>query len=728
MSKVHIPVPKAKDSRVSDRRTWHRRRLRLAILFSFIRSTASCWAWRTRRGGWRSLVVLAALLVLAGVAARYLPHRPVGGQRQSGDALVSEWREFDEAADRLDIDDMRIRLERIAALAPGNVRAEKRRASLERGLADADDQTMIVFWMRRHLMSNRIHDAADAARQRIQTVADDWQAHFILAHDAINRGLPDVAVNFLCSMPSPLANRHPLDPAGLAYGLALHARLKLDDASLRTYRATRLVPIIREPSALALEPCEQLQLLETYVYSLEDLHDYPDLLEHWPGSSLLADSLLNDTKSGVDSLIRLGRVQQSQLDIVHELVRKQKLAVKQAEPLADTLLQRLDVIWRKVRELAPRRPEGYLGTAWLGNRRGRTKEALAYLERGQEHCDDRRELIRSQARLLQKTLSAVDFLRKMEQLAAKNLQHEWMHRLVADAALAAGNFARVVDACRDARNQFPDQSWPSVLEARVLLELGQAAEALQALQACKEHLGSDAAIGELYIQALCRSGKPDEVGPFLQRLIVEGDSPSVLVSPLRAALQEGRVREAAEAADAVLKRYPKYDKDLLLTAAEVYSAAAEPQSEMAEWNTSALQTATRLCYLVQSKEPNSLEAANKLAWLQLKGFQAFDMADRAAAPLRQANQEGKLPVDMLETLGAVELTMSHFEAARRLLEKAVIENSTAGKHVHLALAYYHLQDLEEARRQLALAGSLPHSPRISQELNKASELVGNRRP
>jgi Flp pilus assembly protein TadD len=114
--------------------------------------------------------------------------------------------------------------------------------------------------------------------------------------------------------------------------------------------------------------------------------------------------------------------------------------------------------------------------------------------------------------------------------------------------------------------------------------------------------------------------------------------------------------------------------------------------------------------------------ARRIAWLQLKGLGAAELALQSAAPLQDESAAVHLTPEMGETLGAVLLANGRAEAAVAPLTRAIAAAPTRpGPYISRAAALVQLGKIREARADLDRAAALPCSPRQVLERRRVSQ-------
>ncbi len=278
-----------------------------------------------------------------------------------------------------------------------------------------------------------------------------------------------LAIEHLKAMPSPLAQRQSIGPHEIAVGMNLYRAVEMDDSSLRMYRATKLAPAVKNPLNAKLDVRQQLSLLSGYADSFQDVDTYPEVVGYWVGASRLAQNILEDSSATTDVLIGLGLVQFRQLDILVQLVRKELMPKEKAELLSEELADRLDEIWKKVREQDPKRPESYAGASATEERRGHFGKALEHLLEGEKACTDKALMLDKEARLLQKIYEPEEALRRTERLVKENPELPMIYILSAQAAVRARRFDTALDICHRVQKLKADNDWAYQLEADILI-------------------------------------------------------------------------------------------------------------------------------------------------------------------------------------------------------------------------------------------------------------------
>jgi tetratricopeptide (TPR) repeat protein len=707
---------------------------------------------------WQRWALLAAIVLLAS-AGSYTAYTYFAEKRLKAQ-ISGEWANFEQCADRLDLAGMQSALNRLELFDSARPLAQKRRRSLERGQADADDPIMMNYWINRYVVENRIPDASREARQRIVNAADDWQSNCVLAHEAYLKSVQTIqapavfglgavvadaawrqarrqeAVHFLEQLPSPLAGHQAIGIGGIRYAFYVHRLVGFDDSTLRKFRFERILPALRDTEVGRFGIDIQLELLQMYLDALqEDIRTFNGLTSFWVGSFQVAQNLMEDPKLGFDRTVRLAQLEEIQLAILGELERNRRFDHDKAVLFEAELKDRLKQIWNEVRKQDPTHPVGILGMAKIELYANRLNEAMELVDTGEQQCADdhgRLAIVQFEFQLLRKHYRYGVALERMETIAKRNEgnreQGPILHML-AQCARAAGKPQRVLEITAHAKKLAPNEYWPFKEEARVYLDRENSDAAFKALERCRQYVIQDAEIAELYVRALALTNAEGEIKALLNRLAAEAAGPQIACPALQTAVAKGYYALAGEAARALVARFPD-NRDVLLAVGTSHRALAEPQTIDDAWHVNALRIAIHAFDDLHVLEPDNLEVSEALVYLQLKGLHADDTANAAAEVLRRQNkQEGLFP-RMADTLAAVEISQMRYDEARKLLLIALRDDPTASMYVHLALAFYHLNMPADARKALSSAASFPRprTPRVSQELKVAASLIDGTTP
>jgi len=676
--------------------------------------------------GWKQRLMVGFSLGLVAGIGLFIVFSYRAKERVNGE-ITAEWKKYDGFANKLDTEGMKSCLDRLDGLKPGDPLVTSRRKALENGEGDPTDGRMVSYWMNRHWTEKRFDAAAREAAKMTVINKEDWLARCILADQALQAKKKPEALAHLDALPSPLVAKPPVTPGLVAYSLALFRHTEKDDSSLRQYRVTRIVPVLRFPDLRKEDPRLALQILDSYANAFEDLQKFPELTKYLYDALNVAEFIVDDPKMDTQSLIGLGKIQFRLLAITDYLITKETITAETAKAPVEKLLEAQMLLWAKVREQNPAVPEGYIGPAFVENRRGQARKSLEWLDQGARATNDNLEMLRVQQLFLQQIDPKAAFV-KLGEAVDRNPKSEAVWRMVADTAMKSQREDLALIASREARKLAPNERWAAVLQAQLCLDREKFGEAKEALANLKHLIMKDPEVTGLHARYLCQSGLRSEVGPFLEQLADETPSIAVATPAMRACLNAGHTVLVSEAAQKIDERFQKYDHDLNMILGDCYLTMAAPTADSPKWNIERARLALNALNRVQQEKPDVLALANNISWLYLKAFGAVDEADRTAEVLRKAERDGRLSESMMGTLGMVELAKGRYDEARKLLERSIAKGATAGKCAELAIAFYHLNNRDQARACLDRGSGLQPNPGETLELLKAQALLDGKKP
>ena len=678
----------------------------------------------------KSSLILAFLLSALGTIG-YLGWQAYLKKQQTHQ-LALHWRLFEEAAFQLDAKSMKELLEKIKTIKSDDPLIALRENALTSGHADPSDSVMIVYWLNEYLGQNRLEDAAPEALKRVAAEEQDWQARCVLADFALRNHRREEAISHLKKLPAPMTVQLGVRPSGLMYALALHRRaepfLTPQDKedwfqpavdSLRSFRASRLVTILRTTIVEKLLNIERLQLLECYLQAFEDLDREPTLPTFWVPASKVCQLVLEESQVTNPELIRLGELQMNFLTVLGLLRSQEKIQPADHAELLRDLEERIESTWQKLREREPKNPRSYLGLAQLALHQKQFQKGLKLLEEGQQECGKSPELLMEQSRLLQ-VIDPQIAVREMGK-AAEGSENPLVWAIYFQAAQRAGRNDLAIYACQQARKIDPRLEWASLFEAELSLSRNRHSDALEALAPFRDQVRSNPKIAILYLRALLLAQAESQVQTLLKEINLETWSAEAATVILQILLKAGQMEVVIPQIDQLVKRFPE-QREVRFLQADAYRIWSEP-TEGSDWNQDRLQVAVNALRWLQQREPENLQVIHVLVYLQIQALDTPDVALRTADPLRRAEASGKLPAAMQETLGAVYLRVGRYDEARRILEISAPRHSSAEAWVDLGLACHHLNRTDEAKAYLQKAASLPRSPRESKHLNQALKTV-----
>jgi predicted Zn-dependent protease len=689
------------------------------------------WLWQQFRS--LSLVQqsLLALLVLGSISTLGWVAWDQWQQRRTERLLALNWKLFEEAAQKLELEPMQQALAKLRELQPEQPLLNRREESLRSGEGDPGDPLMNRYWMNRHLLENNLEKSATEARKRIASSPSDWQARCILADWEFRQKQPSAAIEHLKQLPSVFTVEPPVIPALHRYALSLFLRaeglLTRTDRedwwepamrAMKEYRASRLVPVLRSEATERFTNLDRVQLLESYLGSFEDLKTFPTLPSFWVPASRVAQMILDDPDATPEVLLRLGDVQTGLSEVLKKLAESKTLGEEVQELRAD-LDERLETTWNRLRLKDPKSLRGFLGLAQLRRDRNQIPQMMQLLNTARKELGASVELLREQIRLLHSVDPQLALREAEKEVQGSQKLEEWY--LYCQVAKAAARPDKALDACRQARKLDPKIAWAVTYEAEQLLARERAAEALEVLAPVRSLVPTVPAIARLHLRAYVMSKAESKVQAMLQEITWAEWPPVAVAQTLREVYAPERSDFLLKEVDRLVERAPEV-REVRFLQADLYRSAAEP-SAGGEWNRKRLDVALDALRWLQVQEPENLQVVNVLCFLQLKGLQTPDIALRSAEPLRQAYLNGRLEPKMQLTLGAIYLQVGRFDEARKLLEVAAPQVNTPGGWIDLGMACYRLNRLNEARAYLQKATTLKRLPRENDDLQQALKML-----
>jgi predicted Zn-dependent protease len=487
--------------------------------------------------------------------------------------------------------------------------------------------------------------------------------------------------------------------------------------SMREYRVSRLVLVLKSPVVERFSSLDRVQLLETYLQAFEDLDQFPNLPSFWVPASRACQMIVDDPDATGPVLSRLGELQLGLLDVLDRLIREEK--VEEAKELTADLEERLDATWKRVREKEPKNPRAFIGLARVRARQQRIPEAVKLIEEGRREAGDSSELLIEQARLLQEVSPQAALEETEKAVRGSTKVEDWY--LYFRIALRAARPDKAMAACREARKLDPKLVWAATYDAEQSLSRGSHADALEALAPVRSLVPRNPEVARLYARAFVKARAELPLQSLLTEIDFDAWPPPAAAALLAELLSPDRQEYLLPRIDRLAERASEV-REVRALQADVYRQAAEPRSG-AEWDRKRLEIALTALRWLREKEPNNLQVVNALCFLQLKALRTPDFALRTAEPLKQAHDAGKLPPPMQLTLGAIYLNVGRLDDARRILESAAPRTNTAAGWIDLGLTCSRLNRTDEAKAYLQKAASLPRLPRETEELNQALKLV-----
>src|SRR5437763_6184713 len=345
------------------------------------------------------LVLTVGLGVGAYFGNSYLKRRTAEREVSGG------WRQFEDAARKVDVEGMNAGLDRVLAARPGDPVAERRKAGLAALSADENDPELAVVLVNYHVAHDRLPAAAREARKVLTKFPKDWRAICVLAHNALQteRDL-GACKKWLDELPAPDDPGARLDVGGLLYAIRLSDVVGRDATPLRGLIVRRLLPLLRGQSAGEAPPQVKAQLIESYLQPFADPAEAGELAGYWGDVSRLHERAVAEAaESGdVTTLLRVGGLA-PRLEAALAVIRDYQVKSVPADPPEehDAKVKELDDrfavlvrevndrtrrAWQAVRERDPTRPEPYLGLYRIARREKDAAGMVRALQDGLVAC------------------------------------------------------------------------------------------------------------------------------------------------------------------------------------------------------------------------------------------------------------------------------------------------------------------------------------------------------
>ncbi len=534
---------------------------------------------------------------------------------------------------------------------------------------------------------------------------------------AIHQGKIASGRTHLAAIASPHEEPDGAAPGALLLLIELKRGLGDDDSELLEFIATRMMPLLKSRRADRLPTSSRLQLVQCYHRACDALDRYPELAGYWAPAA----RLITELGDGTVTAATLAMLREHHLAILYRLRTLNRLSDVEATVLTSEFERQVQASWANAHNSNPEDPIPYAGLALASERAGRKEEAAQWLERGLQSSSNRRELYLLMGQLLHDSdpLAGAAIL---EEGYRRDPDDAKIQQSFAELAAAAGRPDRAIEVCRAVRIKRPDCSWACRLEAAICLDAGRPTQSLEALAPMHDALHRDAAAMELYVRAACAVGADAIAAEMLTPEAKNQAEVGALVGGARGYLKANRVDDAVQLAARIVKRFPNH-LGVRFVHAEGLRLRAEA-GDAAHWPAERVREAIEAYEWLRRREPGNCQVAQRIAWLQLKGLNAPDLALQSIAPLQNREMVGRLTPEMAETLGATLLANDQAEAALAPLTAAIDTAPTrTGAYISRAAAFARLGKRREARADLDRAAALPRTPRQATGWQKVFEML-----
>lgn len=679
-------------------------------LWLFVRTLAAgaawlpFWFWFTVQTGppWKKGVALGGAAAVIGVG--------VVGWAAWQRALARGDTSIDAALLKVQLDEAERALNRRLAGVPDDTVAAARLAALRARVGDPRDPIMVRALMLDNLERSRraegagddrkaLAAAADEARKLVEVLPDNWMARCVLATEALLAGKPDDARRHMAALPRLTKEVSDIWPSALLYAAALCCDLRDKDrlADVLAFLFRDVAPFVRNGS-VSLSADEILLLADVYCRAATVLDWAPALATYWePLQGLCAQ--LPAAEPGVPQLTRMAFLQEYQLGVmVPGFVRRGLVNPEQAKLMAGVIERNLAAVWEAVRTLEPKNPMGYVGEATRRFRAGLAGAATSVLDQGLAVCPDKRPLLVAKTRLLRLSdpKAGLDFVEQsMMQSGSDRLPVLF---LLAESAIAAGDREKALDAVRQARRERSDLPWANWMEGTLCLQLGRAAEAVEALRPIRERVVGTPAGIQQWVWALAAAGKTDEAEKAVAEAFADKTRFEPAAAAVTALLQAGRPGPATVWAERLVQRDPEN-----LPARAIFCDALTSAAEVrpGTWDAALGERAIEQYRFIQSKRPGDWFSLNGIVWLTLRVRGKPQEAFEASAPLRLVEDNPNMPPAVLDTLGELYLAVDRPASAVKVMRRAAAAaGAPSAYHLRLARAELAMRETDRARAAL----------------------------
>jgi tetratricopeptide (TPR) repeat protein len=697
-------------------------RFPIDLIRFLIRAPGQFWGFLRTRSP-RQLAIGGLIVVLCAVGISW-PMVKIFRERGVDKLRREQYRQFDEHCRRNDFDGARHNLEVLARISPEDPSHAARLKAFESGVAGANDAPLARLLMRRHLNAGKIDDAVREAKKYLALDPKDWETRILLALHALSRGDQPAAADYVAvgKLPWAADTSEPIPPWSALMAAKVFASLndreRLDD--LTSYVAERIVPLVRDEFFASLDPPVKLQLVEMYNLALNQLDRHPDLVKYWASVQNLCHSIANSPKATAGQLSSLGLMQEQHLaPVLGDMVRLKLITPEERTEFHREIEDRLGTIWNRVRMADSKQPYGYMGLAMHHARKGNFAEALREIDAGIAVCGSTPEMLEKKAELLRLTdpASGVKFL---EEAVAKQPPSLGLFKVLAEAAMAASRPDKALEAIRKAHALAPDQPWVYRLEAEILLQMGRPAEAAAALEKVVAGTALDAPGTALFVRALGKSGAVSRARKYLLELVGGPATHAAVMLGIEELLRLEQYEAAAEVSRRLIREDPSIVPAHILLGDSLTALAGQTT---AGWDRPLVDDAIRAYRAALVRNPNQPKALNNIAWLQLAAFDQPKEADQTLEPLR--GSADSLPIEILETLGVVEIAAGKYESGRNRLLRAMDRSGPRPLTLaFLARAYHGLHQSDLATSFMNRAVNAPKgNPRDAELIEKIRQEI-----
>jgi tetratricopeptide (TPR) repeat protein len=683
------------------------------------------WGWTVLRTAPPRLIVIVVLISLTvvgavGATGGYLlwEHR-----RDFKRSVLHRQLEFYMA--NCDIEGVESTLLELQQVSPDDSTIGARLEGIHAREAPLNDTNLLRVVMRTHYRLGNYELAAREAAKLIENIPLDWEAHCTLIDEAGRRNDRETVQKHLAILPRPFDVTESIQP-WVAYNSALLFQRLNETAHFEEivdYIVLNVLPLMRSKEFVVFEHDAKLLLLDCFRLGLTQLDKRPRLIQYWVPAQLACRSIIDSDKVESRQLLSVALIEQLHLEFLKEFQKRRLISDADYKAYKSEVELRVRLAAERTLSMDAKAQQAYrvLAEYWITS--GDGDRALKTINDGLKNCGSLAELVAEKTLVLQRIdpQRALEFLDHAVQISALD---PMMCQVYAYAAYNAGRPDKALEACRAAHKQQPGLLWAHRMEAEICLDLGRPTEAAAALLPIKSFLASDPAGCALYVRTLCACSSFALAEEFLQQVAAENRPVDILIKAAYAFLGQKRYDDAVRWAKIILERDTTNDAALLVVGDGLRIMAEQGARG---WDLEKARESLRAYRAVQRQHPDNLVVINNIVWLELKALESPQTAYESSEPLRAVQNRTDLPAAIMETLGAVYISVGRYEAAKAILNEAI---RTAGPNVsvytYLALAHHGLNQPEMADQFAVKAANMPNkTPRETADLYDAIRLINS---
>ncbi|MGL4420072.1 MAG: tetratricopeptide repeat protein, partial [Gemmataceae bacterium] len=335
---------------------------------------------------------------------------------------------------------------------------------------------------------------------------NDFWAHCAIAQHELLQGKRDALQPHLDILSNPDATGTNPDPGNILFAVQLLRAVGRSPAPLRQFLIGRLLPKYRSDVMVNLKPGMQTVLVNCYAEMFgEGAPAAVPLAANWAMAQrvyALAVSGAIEAKE-LRTLLQLGEIGGRLAAGLQMLYINKQMDDVERKNLSEELETRIRSVWETVRSIDPKDPGAYFGLAMSHLRQGNGLQAAQIINTGLQNAKDDLKLYQLLGSLLNRQDRSADAYQAILQATQRNSGNPEWWKLTAEAALADRRRDRAIDALRKGREVAPNNPFLVYMEARLLLDAGQAPQALTLLRKLSvDSLATDHDAARAYTRAV----------------------------------------------------------------------------------------------------------------------------------------------------------------------------------------------------------------------------------